>query len=38
MPSGFQRIASKLWPVVLVGFLIAAPWLVVKSYKELRDE
>lgn len=31
-----QRIAAFAWPVVLLGMIIVTPFLVKKSYDELR--
>jgi hypothetical protein len=37
MPLKLQRFASAWWPVTLIVLFIVTPFLVRKSYNELKD-
>jgi hypothetical protein len=31
-----HRIANRYWPVVLLAMFICTPWIVIRSYRELK--
>jgi len=36
MTPKLQRTISRFWPVTLIVLIVCVPWLVAKSYKELK--